>query len=518
MKKFTVVSIALASALFAGDATSMSNEEILKELQKLKTELAELKATVKSSNLEGMKSELSAIKRNTAGDNIKFKADLRTSYDNINYKYANGSTSSNKDLLSNRLLLGMEYQPREDLVFKGELAYNKVFGDTASHSQANVNAGWSDFDWLVNENLTDNSLKVKQAYMLYFGNMGDVPYTASFGRRPSTNGYPVNLRDDDDAQSPLGHLINVEFDGASFGFDLSKVTSIPGFYFKACLGRGLTNAKPAFALAGDDYGKDYTFGYDNNDINMYGFLFNPYDNGQYSVRTQFVWADNLIGFSNEQMTRYNNAWGNYLQAPDDGNYTAFMNAMNGMQFIDVGDYQGGTITFEADGIGDMISDFLDDTKVFVSYSFSKTMPNNKEQNSSGSTIGMLGSNENKTGYSWYVGTQFPCPLVDKARVGVEYNKGSKYWRSMTYGEDTLAGSKLAARGDAWEVYYLLPLLGKELTAELRYTSIKYDYTGSNMFFGDDGAPMSMEDVKAWGLGGNYVEKATDLRASIRYKY
>ncbi len=47
----------------------------------------------------------------------------------------------------------------------------------------------------------------------------------------------------------------------------------------------------------------------------------------------------------------------------------------------------------------------------------------------------------------------PCPLTpDSARVGLEFNHGSQYWRPMTYGEDTFAGSKIATRGDAWEVY------------------------------------------------------------------
>jgi ribosomal protein L29 len=405
LKKVAFISVALASALVANQAATMSNEEVLKELQKLKSELSELKATVKNSNLDGMKKELSAIKSSTTGDNLKFKADLRTSYDNIQYKYANGTKSTNKDLLSNRLLLGMEYQPREELIFKGQLSYNKAFGDTANHAQGNVNPGWSDFDWVENENLTDNTIKLKQAYMLYFGNAGDVPYTASFGRRPSTNGYPVNLRDDDDAQSPLGHAINVEFDGASFGFDLSNVTSVPGLYFKLCLGRGVTNAKPALSMSGDDYAKNPM--YDNNDVDMYGFIFKPYDNGQYSIQTQFVWAENLMGFAGDRMMDYMTK-ANALNGTVN-NLTAFMNAQNNMTFIDVGDYHGGTITLGADGIGEFISDYLDNTKAFVSYAYSQTSPSNKNVytdatygHTVGNSIGMLGSNEDKTGHSWYV--------------------------------------------------------------------------------------------------------------------
>ncbi len=64
----------------------------------------------------------------------------------------------------------------------------------------------------------------------------DMPWTFSVGRRPSTNGFLANLRDDDAAQSPLGHMINVEFDGLSSKLDLSKVTGVPGMSVQALYG------------------------------------------------------------------------------------------------------------------------------------------------------------------------------------------------------------------------------------------------------------------------------------------
>lgn len=86
---------------------------------------------------------------------------------------------------------------------------------------------------------------------------------------------------------------------------------------------------------------------------------------------------------------------------------------------------------------------------------------------------------------------------------------------MTYAEDTMAGSKIAARGTAWEIYYNQPLT-KALHLNARYTQIKYDYTGSNGFFGDDGTPMAIADALAGGQ--DPVEKARDLRLSISYKF
>ena len=108
------------------------------------------------------------------------------------------------------------------------------------------------FDWTGNEALTDNNLKVRQAFWLYLGDSAfgaDIPWTFSIGRRPSTNGFLSNLSQDDAAQSPLGHVINVEFDGLSSKLDLSNVTGVPGMSFKVCMGLGSTNATPMFIQA-----------------------------------------------------------------------------------------------------------------------------------------------------------------------------------------------------------------------------------------------------------------------------
>jgi len=177
-------------------------------------------------------------------------------------------------------------------------------------------------------------------------------------------------------------------------------------------------------------------------------------------------------------------------------------------FQQVGDMYGAAISFLAQGIGDGINDMLDETNFFVSFAMSKTDPQNGQR--------MLGTTDKKTGTSWYTGANWPCQLIDDARVGVEYNHGSKYWRSFTYAEDTLAGSKLAARGDAFEVWFNKELIGKKLTAQLRYTYIDYKYTGSNAFFGDGGTPLTMDEAQAYMM--NPVDKAQDIRFYIRYRY
>ena len=181
-------------------------------------------------------------------------------------------------------------------------------------------------------------------------------------------------------------------------------------------------------------------------------------------------------------------------------------------FKNFGDLELATAIFKAEGVGEGISEFLDNTKVFASWAQSKTIP--------ASGMAMLGSTEQQTGTSTWIGVNIPCPLTKDGRIGVEWNKGSQYWRGVTYGEDTLAGSKLATRGTAIEVYYTKPI-NKALSFDLRYTKMDYDYTGSNAFFGDDGKPITIAEAKTAylnGTGGDVVEKATDFRASINYRF
>ena len=474
MKKGIIALSAIAALSTASfGATDADLETRLSDMEK---KIKKLEKKLKKSN-----KKLNKVKAHDAGDNIKWDIDFRTSVDSISYKHASGETSSNDAVLSNRLLLGMKYKADDKVSFYGTLSYNKLYGATTTQTN-----GYEDFDWVTNETAsTDSSLKVKEAYWLYMNDtfLGtDVAWTASIGRRPSTGGLGINYREGDKRKSAIASTVNVEFDGASFKWNLDKVTPLEGSWFKLCMGRGITNATQRF---NDQYGADYKETEANSD--MIGFIFVPYDNGQYSVHTNYAYANNLIGYTQSDLM--------------DGNNT-------NNRFADAGGISLSTIMVKADGIGDGISDYLDDTIMFASFSQSKTDPTNSDG-------GMLGSTNSETGYMAWVGVQVPCLLTEGARVGFEINKGSAYWRSMTYAEDTMIGSKIATRGTAMEVYWFKNLT-KSLTLNLRYTKIDYDYTGSNSFFGYDGKPYDINSAEAKAM--HAVSEASDFRASIRYRF
>ncbi len=526
MKKSITLSLAVATTMAFG--ASDSDLAMMKaEIEALKKEVASLKGTKTessdtSSTIAKLTQKVNEIKEHDANDNIKWGVDLRTAVDSLNYTmasdiaYMDTGTSgapaggmfavpkkrSNDSLMATRLWLNMAYAPDANNIFKGQLSYNKAFGADFGGNDGGIARprGWGmdTFDWITNESLTGNDLKVRQAYWLYMADKigeSDIPWTVSFGRRPSTNGFLANLREDDEALSPLGHIINVEFDGASASANLGNVTGIPGMSFKLCLGQGSTNATPMFG-GPTNYTDDQN---DIDDIQLAGFIFVPYDDGQFIVKTTAFRAFDLPGYSPAEMG---------LMFDGDA-------ATNPGIMSQAGDIDGAAISVLVDGIGD--EGILSETKIFGSFAASRTNPNAGQFMLGMPTpMGIIGANagESKTGTSYWLGAQVPVLGGD---LGLEFNHGSKYWRPFDYGEDTMAGSKLAVRGDAWEAYYTYPLT-QALSAQLRYTYMDYDYSGSNNFFGADGAPMTMAEANAMGMGGMVVDKASDLRFYVRYRF
>ncbi|SHO80686.1 hypothetical protein MNB_SV-15-289 [hydrothermal vent metagenome] len=481
MKKFVTLSIVTASS-FAFASTASDIRFLKNEITNLKAQIEELQAKNQKTDkkVKRVSKKLNKVKTHDAKDNIKWSADVRTSMDSINYDMADGSERKNSSLFSTRVWLNMAYAPSSNLIFKGQLAYNKAFGADFGNGRG---AGFDAFDWVTNETLTGNDIKLRQAYWLYMGDdfLGTgLGWTASVGRRPSTTGFLSSLREDDTPQSPLSHMIDVEFDGASSMLKLEKLTGISGISIKLCAGVGSTNASPRFS--GSDYAEDKSI---LDDTKLMGVIFVPYDNGEYQFKTMAFRAWDLPGY----------------------------NTLASTKMSTMGDMDGAVASLLVDGLGD--DGYLADVKLFASFAWSKTRPNNPN--------GMLGSLDDESGTSYWFGVQAP---LFSGKFGLEYNHGSEYWRSFTYGEDTMSGSKLAVRGDAFEAYYTKELT-KGLSFSIRYTNIDYEYTGSNGFFGAYGTPIKIDDIKTAAAAGdatsiemlpNIIDEAEDIRAYIRYRF
>jgi len=484
MKKLLISTLAVG-ALFAAPSVEELQMQLQKQMeiiQNLQKQIQELKKS--QTETKSLKEEVQQIKEMAvenqqkvnpivANNHLFWSFDLKSNYDFIQYKLSNGDKKTN-NVLSNRARLTAVAKPSDNLKATLQVEANNIFGMNGNN---NMNVlGWDNSAWTASETPDDTNLRVSQAFFNYhFGPENALMFSA--GRRPATEGFPANLRENDSPNSPLAHLINMEFDGFSFKVgneifsNMSESFSDWGTWIKFCAGRGYSSNTGKFS--------QYPYSKNHLKINDFaGMIIVPYDDGQYSLWAEIVKAWNVKGMYDTD--------GDMI--PD--------------TMDDAGNYFGLNAIFKAAGIGDEISDFLDDTTAFVSFAMSKTSPK------AGKT--MLGTSDNKTGTSIWIGADMPG-FADSDRFGVNFVHGSKYWRNMTYGEDTLIGSIAATRGNAYEVYYHHQII-PHLTAGLRATLIDYDYTGSNAFFGEDGTPIDVDDMPT------AVDKATDIRAYIRYNF
>jgi len=460
MKKL-LISVVAVGTLFAQPTITKLQQQI----NSLQKQLKELKASQ-----ENTAEDLQQVKRAHYEDHISFHYDLRSSVDYLYYEMKSGEKYHN-NILSNRVTLTGLAKVSDNLKATLKIEANNIFGmNDADNKYDNQNS-------FANETPDDTDLRVKEAFFNYtFGEDGE--YMFSAGRRPSVGGYPANLREGDNPTSPVAHLVNMEFDGFSFWVKPDAMGSFGEDYgtnIKFCFGRGYSSNVGKFQQL-PAYSKS-----DLASNDMGGFLFVPYNDDQYSVWWENIWSWHVQG---------------YVPAGEDVNNDGTIDQRD-VVVADVGNYFGSNIIFKADGIGDGISDFMDDTKAFISFAYTKTNPNSN---------GMLGSEDSKTGTSIWVGADMDG-FGDNDRWGINIVKGSKYFRPMTYGEDTLAGSIAAVRGKAYDVYYNKTIV-EHLTASLRFTYLDYDYAGSEAFFGVAGNP-DQDD---------YISKATDIRAYIRYSF
>ena len=174
------------------------------------------------------------------------------------------------------------------------------------------------------------------------------------------------------------------------------------------------------------------------------------------------------------------------------------NPATGQVSTDAGTAYLDAISFQMTGVGDMINDFLDDTTLFLSVGRTQYNPD--------STHTLLGSSDSETGYSVWGGFTIPDMITEKGKIGFEYNHGSQYWTPMTWAEDSMMGSKVAVRGDAYEAYWNFNIMGeKSLTGQLRYTYEQHDYTPNIRCSG-------------WVKPEAVDIKAQNFRAFVRYQF
>ncbi|MCS7279985.1 MAG: DUF3373 domain-containing protein, partial [Thermodesulfobacteriaceae bacterium] len=119
----------------------------------------------------------------------------------------------------------------------------------------------------------------------------------------------------------------------------------------------------------------------------------------------------------------------------------------------------------------------------------------------------------RTGYALYAGVRFPVPQVNGAKLGLEYNYGSKWWMPFHVGSDDPYMNKLSTRGHVAEIYWQQDLpVGQKLTkngrAMLRvgFQHYWFNYYGSANWLE---TPRKIKDIEKW------VKQAQQLMSTDR---
>lgn len=266
-----------------------------------------------------------------------------------------------------------------------------------------------------------------------YNNIGGAPIWFSIGRRPTTDGNPANIRMNTDERSGTPLIMDYAFDGISMGYAYKWAGDIGDGRLRVCYGRGFEDG-----LQTDHEPMD--------DMDFVGMSWDILQKGD-----RFLYAQSFLA----------------------------ANILNPLTF-----QQGGNIQHS----GATYMDKIAGLNYFVAGGWSRTDPNSNQL--------LLGSTDSEDGYHAHVGLRYD---IDPAglKLGAEWNYGSKNWIGMTPGHDDLYESKIAARGNVYEVYgiYDLPM-GEAISKyadtfmRLGYQRYEYDYHGSNDYFDN---PYNLDD-------------------------
>ncbi len=469
VKKISVMALvgmlALPTLAMAKSTTDVADlekkiEELSRQLNELKGALDEQKEQNEAlaEDVEDLNDNMEDIDDKSEewdlAARIKLNGDFRTRLDYYKADRVFGNDLDNDTLWTNRFRLNMRVGITENVDFKGRLAMYKTWGNQSAWTD-DSNAIYPIFDGNVTRTpIGSSALYVDRAFVNW-NNIGGLPMWFSIGRRPTTDGPPAGLRMNVDERmaTPMAFM-DWPFDGISLGYAWNWDQEAMGdSRVRFCYGRGFE----AGLLEDDNAVKDTDFAGLSWDIMRKGDRF---------AYIQSFMAFDLFNYPNFQDVFLNNAV--FPQDPPDG----------------FGERENlGNVWHTAAVYEDKISNL----NYFIAGGWSQTRPSSSgmfNEFSMTSPTGTEPNKDNENGYSAYLGVRYDLDDVG-LKFGAEFNYGSKYWLAMAPGNDDIYQSKLATRGQVYEIYTIWDLpTGEKLSkyaktfVRLGYQHYEYDYSGS----------------------------------------
>ncbi len=480
MKKVLLTAGALlawSSLAVAAQTVTLPAEDykaILDRLDKLQKRVEQLETTDSPSakassavipariarDVENIYDTLDEVETKTLKDRINFGAELRTRVDFFEVdNQPNGLSSvneNNNNHWTNRFRLNMDAEIRKNLLFTGRITAYKNFANNANNAFAN--------DSNAAHLPGDSGLKLDRAYVDWIPEGMPIPLALTFGRHPSSEGPPSELKENRLRQSTYPSLLfDGEADGVVATIGLEKYLGWKESAIRFAWGKAFQDTNTSVSYQ-DNYGAQY------DDTNVYAVFFETQIPG---VR------DSLMVLSALQVT----------DLVADPYFFGAASSPTNTSKQEIGDMTLLGIHAQANNVKDTGLD------VFASFGYNETDPNGNTMSLAGGpfaafgSVGLMNTGANNDDHAgWAVHTGFRYTFANKAlnnpKVGFEFNHGSDYWFSFTWGSAELY-NKLATRGNAYDLYYIQPF-NKNLFARVGYTYIDYDYSNSGMHIGDFG--------------------------------
>ncbi|MFW2366007.1 MAG: DUF3373 family protein [Desulforhopalus sp.] len=496
VKKISVVALAGMLALpglsMAGGATNVADLE--KKIEELSRQLDELRGAMAAQseqnkalaeNVEDLGATVEEFDEKTEDWDLaarfKLYGDFRARYDYYNADTVFGRELENDSLLTNRFRLNMRVKATENVEFKGRMAMYKTWGNQSAFTD-DSNAMWPIFDGNIARTPIGSSAVYLDRAFVNWNSIGGAPVWFSIGRRPTTDGPPGQMRlgSNERLATPMAFM-DWPFDGLSIGGAWNWAAESMGeSRLRFCYGRGFEAGLQDGNMGAID------------DMDFAGFSWDIMKKGDRFAYIQSFMAFDVINYPNFQDPFINQFFGEVSGAGPRTN---------------LGDIWHTSAVYQAKFAG---------LNYFLSGGWSQTQPFSNTGMFNDPFSGQPNTSD-EDGYAVYLGVRYDLEEAG-LKFGAEYNYGSQYWLAMSPGHDDIYRSKLATRGNVFELYGIWNLPTGEAISKYAQTFIRlgwqhyeYDYSGSgdwNLYpydLGDAG-----DQAKLQMMGADPVESADQI--------
>ena len=396
------------------------------------------------------------------------------------HTYQEGYDYTNDIIYTNRLRLNMNAKVADSVDFAGRLSMYKVWGDSTGVQVFNGQPNSINIDGTTATVPNSDILRVERAYFTWHS----PKFYLSIGRRPSTGGTPLNFREDEPrGGTPLGSVINYQFDGATLGWHISDKSTV-----RLCYGIGYES--------GFGSGDQLKLPQDRlNDATFFGINWDIWNTDDMFIQAMVARAFDVTDGFNGLVVMPTNPVNGQGMPPFVMRFTPSAN---------LGDIDwASTVITRRDGPFDW----------FVSLNYVQTDPNNITTPFGGLMSDPFEVPEKQDGYMYYLGARYNFNN-NKTKLGFEYNHGSEYWFNFAISEDDLLAPKTSTRGDVYELY-LTHRIHKRFVLKLDYIRYDFDYSGSGWHLG---APKDLNAEMPPILGFPTYDKATKYMLSFSARF